>query len=999
MNIPYSSGLLENISGTSNSAQTSNLANAVALSNTTPTSATSQDINSAIFFKDTSSNEIRMLYKAADGTSAYYTVATAAIDQSTSGPILAPTITIQLTGSSSLSINQGGTYTEQGAIIYQDGISTGVAATVTGSVDTNTAGDYTITYSGSTATAVQRTVSVTPVAPSVIIQLTGGTSIAVERFTSYIEQGARIIANGVDVGPATVTGTVDNTTVSSYSITYSGSHGGVSATPVTRAVNVQDLTAPILTLNGPSTVTITQGGSYAEQGVTSTDGPFSFQNAYTSSGTVDVNTIGIYTITYNGTDDAGNAATPITRTVNVVAPSSTPSPSFSRDFTSASISGTNLMIGGTSVGTLAGSNTSTVTATSNGVSTNTTSYIALTPPSANIGGDFTWELVCKLNAGGSWNAIIGAWDGGFVGGSSTHNISVERWSSTNQLQFWTRATTGGGHAVHTTNDVLGGSGFLHVVVTHTNSASTADAKKIYINGSSATLTDGSATRTDMVGTNSNVATVARSDFVIGRTAWTSNDNGVEVVKYFRHYNSVLTQSDVTSLYNAYTILPPTAARYYEFRNATINGSTLQTSGGNGTITGSGHSIDPNDGFNTVSSNYVTFPSYNFGTEWSMEVYFKMKGAAALNQAIFGAGSQVGDWIQIGRYTNTNKMNLICWNGQEVNATSSADMAGFNDTFGHVVITYSQTSGAHYYMNGSDVTSSFTDTGTGHVIQTGSRTDLRLGSNLDSNWDTGEDVTRRLAIYSTKLNAQEVTTLYNQRDVYTALPTPSYARDLRTALFDTGSNQAQLLDSNQSHTVIGLRKNSSNFSNVTTGPSISGGLATTTDTYVDFGTITLGPPFTIEVYGKVTTNPGHGASFINLHKDGTALNTGNSTTSHIAIDRWSTIFKFMTHHATGFDSNYPQFTPSDGAADHHIVVTYNGTTKTMYVDGSLVNTDTATALSSLTRRIIIGRNPWNDSSTENIKYFKIWDVAVTAAQVNTMYSNKDASFSGVGVYSA
>ena len=220
------------------------------------------------------------------------------------------------------------------------------------------------------------------------------------------------------------------------------------------------------------------------------------------------------------------------------------------------------------------------------------------------------------------------------------------------------------------------------------------------------------------------------------------------------------------------------------------------------------------------------------------------------------------------------------------------------------------------------------------------------------------------------------------------------------MFDTDRNQEQLLDNNQSHNVIGLRKNSTNFTNVTTGPSINGGLETTTDTYVDFGTFTFGPPFTIEVYGKITDNPLHGASFINLYEDGTALNTANNTRSHIAIDLCGnpTVIKFMTHDATGDYSNYPQFTPSDDTADYHIVVTYSGISKTMYVDGLFVNTVTATGLSSLTRRIIIGRNPWNDESTENIKYFKIWDVAVTTAQVKTMYSTKNASFSSVGAYS-
>ena len=824
---------------------------------------------------------------------------------------------IQLIGDASVSVNQGGAYNEQGARIIDSGVDIG-AATPSGTVDVNTPGTYIITYSGTdaagnAATLITRIVVVVDnILP--IIQLIGDVSVSVNKGDAYNEQGARIIDSGVDIGAATSSGTVDVNTLGTYTITYSGTDtAGNAATPITRTVVValipsysfnftdssNTFSYPTLTFADSTTATATGsvtavtwspedgirtnsggalrlpdvnfGGEFSLEAyfrfnvVASFNRICGFYNAVqnedigiarngvensmrfyvvnggltnrfdtevvASLGTIDWHHIvvtrsanGDLSIYINGALMSGTSASDgatasvttrtnnfigrdaygdtgdenvrffriydsaltqsdVTTLYNAYAPTP-PTPSFSLDFTSASISGTNLLIDGALVGTLAGSNTSTVTATPSGVSTNTTSYIALTPPSANIGGDFTLEIVCKFdpNMGGEWNAFFSAWNGGFVGDSSTHNISVERWSNTNKLYFWTKAAPDAGHHVITIDDVLGGSDFLHVVLTNKQGVSSPDTKKIYINGLNVTVTNGMAELTSIPITNTNVAKVAREHFVIGRTPWSRNDSGVEIVQYLGIYDFALTQSDVTTLYNAYT------------------------------------------------------------------------------------------------------------------------------------------------------------------------------------------------------------------------PIPAYARDLRTAVFDTGSNQAQLLDSNQSHYVIGLRKNSTNFTNVTTGPSINGGLETTTDTYVDFGTITLGPPFTIEVYGKITTNPLHGASFINLYEDGTALNTGSNTRSHIAIDRIMTVFKFMTHDATGVYSNLPQFTPSDGAADHHIVVTYSGTTKTMYVDGSLVGTVTAPALSPLTRRIIIGRNPWNDNSIEIIKYFKIWDVAVTAAQVNTMYSTKNRFFTNVGAYS-
>ena len=84
---------------------------------------------------------------------------------------------------------------------------------------------------------------------------------------------------------------------------------------------------------------------------------------------------------------------------------------------------------------------------------------------------------------------------------------------------------------------------MHVVLTHTSGASVTTAKKMYINGSDVLLNH-------VWGYDTNVPSVSRSEFAIGRTAWgTTWETGVEVVKYFRNYNSVLTQSEITALYN------------------------------------------------------------------------------------------------------------------------------------------------------------------------------------------------------------------------------------------------------------------------------------------------------------------------------------------------------------------------------------------------------------------------------------------------------------------
>ncbi len=79
-----------------------------------------------------------------------------------------------------------------------------------------------------------------------------------------------------------------------------------------------DVTAPVITLIGSASISLTVGDSYTDQGATATDnidGTF----AVAGVGTVDTSTPGTYTITYDATDVAGNHAVQVVRTVTVSA--------------------------------------------------------------------------------------------------------------------------------------------------------------------------------------------------------------------------------------------------------------------------------------------------------------------------------------------------------------------------------------------------------------------------------------------------------------------------------------------------------------------------------------------------------------------------------------------------------------------------------------------------------------------------------------------------------
>jgi hypothetical protein len=78
--------------------------------------------------------------------------------------------------------------------------------------------------------------------------------------------------------------------------------------------------APVITLLGNAAVTVTVGDTYTDTGATATDDTDGDITAnIVTVNLVDTNTIGDYTVTYNVSDAAGNAATEVKRSVSVVA--------------------------------------------------------------------------------------------------------------------------------------------------------------------------------------------------------------------------------------------------------------------------------------------------------------------------------------------------------------------------------------------------------------------------------------------------------------------------------------------------------------------------------------------------------------------------------------------------------------------------------------------------------------------------------------------------------
>ena len=153
-----------------------------------------------------------------------------------------------------------------------------------------------------------------------VITLLGDKTIMLECPEPFEDPGATA-TDDVDESVEVIVGgdEVLSGTPGTYEITYDATDSsGNAAEQVTRTVIVQDTTAPVLSLNGPAEVLVIVGEFYDELGATATDECDPDVDVEIGGDPVDNETIGIYIVTYNATDDSGNKAEEITRTVKVI---------------------------------------------------------------------------------------------------------------------------------------------------------------------------------------------------------------------------------------------------------------------------------------------------------------------------------------------------------------------------------------------------------------------------------------------------------------------------------------------------------------------------------------------------------------------------------------------------------------------------------------------------------------------------------------------------------
>ena len=151
-----------------------------------------------------------------------------------------------------------------------------------------------------------------------LITLNGNSNVIHEAGNIYVDANASwadaVDGNGVLVAAGEVNASKPGSYTLSYN--YTDAAGNVAQT-VTRTVNVVDTTSPVITLTGVANVMHEAGNFYVDANASWADA-VDGNGVLVAAGEVNASKPGSYTLSYNFTDAAGNAAQAVTRTVNVV---------------------------------------------------------------------------------------------------------------------------------------------------------------------------------------------------------------------------------------------------------------------------------------------------------------------------------------------------------------------------------------------------------------------------------------------------------------------------------------------------------------------------------------------------------------------------------------------------------------------------------------------------------------------------------------------------------
>jgi len=242
------------------------------------------------------------------------------------------TISIYLIGDNPYEQVYGTTYTEPGYTLEasngSDASSAHHTVEITGTVNVNTLGQYTLTYSAPGVTSFDRIVNVVDnVYP--VINLEGDNPYVIEPNSTYTEPGYTATDNrdGNITNDVIITGDVNTNTVGTNTLKYTVTDGADNTTEVTRLVqvgNMNDNVLPVITLQGNNPFYMDRNSVYQEPGYTAQDQvdldtpSIVITSSVEVTSNIDNSTMGEYEVIYSVTDGGGNTRR-VTRTVIVQA--------------------------------------------------------------------------------------------------------------------------------------------------------------------------------------------------------------------------------------------------------------------------------------------------------------------------------------------------------------------------------------------------------------------------------------------------------------------------------------------------------------------------------------------------------------------------------------------------------------------------------------------------------------------------------------------------------
>ena len=236
--------------------------------------------------------------------------------------------TIQMLGNATVTIEYGTLWTEPGyaATDSREGNLTDKVAVGGVSLTTSTPpGSYQLTYdlndsAGNRATQITRMVKVVDTTPPVLALL-GAATITHEAGMAYAEPGFTAVdaADGNLAASVQASGAV-GAKPGTYVRTYVVTDAAGNKSTLTRTIQVVDTTPPVITLFGGASVNHAKDEAFTDPGYSATDavdGDLTGMVTVSGLDSLNTNSSGSYTLTYDVVDSSGNVSSSVFRVVNV----------------------------------------------------------------------------------------------------------------------------------------------------------------------------------------------------------------------------------------------------------------------------------------------------------------------------------------------------------------------------------------------------------------------------------------------------------------------------------------------------------------------------------------------------------------------------------------------------------------------------------------------------------------------------------------------------------